>query len=631
MSLRVMQSDISRLEPGENRLLNKLKALYSTIEYSAYLDLQPLIKSLNPDFILIDPYKGVCIIEVKDWSLAFLESMNQTTVKDINGQERHNPVYRARQYFNALKDLLEKEPFLLNEDKHLRFRLYSKVVFPNMSSSEIEVLKDVLCQPVTDCVSSDQLSSLSVETFFGNDSIYLDQNTVAMIRGKIFPEIRIKNVQTEVWQFNRLKSADNKLISNLDYEQERFARKVPEGHYMVTGVPGSGKTIILLARAIHLLRENPDWNVLILTYNRSLSKKIKSQIEAKREDLSYMGVRYENLKVLTFHGLAEEVAECWYSPLQGEDFWKLIPYLALDKASPIYDAILIDEYQDFENIWFKLCLKICIKHKDKNGNLTENIFLAGDRLQSIYNPKSHIWKDLGINIVGHSKLLKTSYRSAGSHIDLALNYLMLDDELCREVENFYEGREGICQNFESEGTVNFFTGDHKKINDVLLDLLNTGYNPEDIIVLGPSKNGNEYLYHHLDESVKRVSMVSKEIGKNKLIITTYHSSKGLETKVCILLNVDQLDNRKLIYVGLTRASEKLYIHSFSPGEVFNELQSCYKDSDNNQAEREIAISTKTEETIVDPASEPLVEGNYNRNDAGIKSKLTKLGMFLRGP
>ncbi|MGB3907930.1 MAG: UvrD-helicase domain-containing protein [Methanomethylovorans sp.] len=581
MSLRVMQSDISRLEPGEKRLLSKLRSLYSTIEYIAYLDIQPLIRQLNPDFILIDPYKGVCIIEIKDWSLEFLESMNQTTVKDIKGHEYYNPVYRARQYFNALKDLLEREPYLLNEDKRLRFRLYSKVVFPNISSSEIEALKDVLHQPVTDCISSDQFASLSVNTFFGHDSIYLDQKTVSMIRGKIFPEIRIKDVQSEIWQFNRLKSIDNKFIATLDHEQEKFARKVPEGHYMVTGVPGSGKTIILLARAIHLLRENPDWKVLILTYNRSLRKKIKNQIEAKREDLSYMGASYENLKVLTFHSLAEEVAECWYSSAQGEDFWKLIPYLALDKAKPIYDAILIDEYQDFENIWFKLCLKICIQHKDKNGNLTENIFLAGDRLQSIYNPKVHVWKDIGINIVGHSKLLKTSYRSGGSHIEMALNYLMLDDELRREVENFYEGREGICQNFESEGTVNFFTGDHKQINSVLLDLLKSGYNPGDIIVLGPSKSGNEYLYQRLDESLKRVSVVSKEIDNNKLIITTYHSSKGLENKVCILLNVDQLDNRKLIYVGLTRASEKLYIHSYSPGKVFKELLSCYKNDDNN--------------------------------------------------
>lgn len=45
---------------------------------------------------------------------------------------------------------------------------------------------------------------------------------------------------------------------------------------MVTGVPGSGKTVLLLARAIHLVREHPEWKIKILTYNRSLKQKLKT-------------------------------------------------------------------------------------------------------------------------------------------------------------------------------------------------------------------------------------------------------------------------------------------------------------------------------------------------------------------
>jgi len=85
------------------------------------------------------------------------------------------------------------------------------------------------------------------------------------------------------------------------------------------------------------------------------------------------------------------------------------------------------------------------------------------------------------------------------------------------------------------------------------------------------------LYRNLDDSIKHVAKVSKKVDENKLLITTYHSSKGLENKVCILLNIDKLaDNKRLIYVGLTRASERLYIHSYKPegGEVFNQLLSC---------------------------------------------------------
>ncbi|WP_319508269.1 UvrD-helicase domain-containing protein [uncultured Methanolobus sp.] len=577
MPLKVLQSDLSGLTSGENRVLSKLKTIYGSKDYDAFLYPQPLIMSYNPDFILIDPFKGVCILEVKDWSFSYIQSMNRISVTDVNGEELHNPAYRARQYFNAVKSILQTEDFLLNEKKELRFKLYSKVIFTKMSSIEVSSLKDVLCQPVTECISSDQLTSLSVNELFTEDTIFLDKGTVSTIRGKIFPELQIKRVQTEIWQFNRINTQDNRVIATLDYEQEQFAKRVPYGHYMITGVPGSGKTVILVARAIHLLRENPDWKIRILTYNGLLEKKLEQHFELKREDLHYMGIKYENIEISTFHQMAREIAAVNITGQENSLFWNVtLPYIAMDKARQVYDAVLIDEYQDFHDSWIKLCLKVCKKQEDKNGVMSENLFFAGDRLQSIYNPKTHSWKSLGVNIIGRSKLLKTSYRSGSSHIDLAMNYLMLHDELQKEVDKFYEGRAGICQNFDSENSVNFFTGNFKKINNLLLDLLNNNYNPEDILVLGPSHMGNEKLYQNLDDSIKHVAKVSKRFDENKLLITTYHSSKGLENKVCILLNVDRLDNKRLVYVGLTRASEKLYIHSYKPegGEIFNQLLSC---------------------------------------------------------
>lgn len=57
------------------------------------------------------------------------------------------------------------------------------------------------------------------------------------------------------------------------------------------------------------------------------------------------------------------------------------------------------------------------------------------------------------------------------------------------------------------------------------------------------------------------SECGKEITDDKLILTTYHSAKGLESKVCILTYFDTIQDRKLAYVGMTRASEHLYIHA----------------------------------------------------------------------
>ncbi len=91
-----------------------------------------------------------------------------------------------------------------------------------------------------------------------------------------------------------------------------------------------------------------------------------------------------------------------------EEFWRdILPNNAKSRVEATYDAILIDEYQDFYKNWFELVLKMVKTHKDKNGKMVKNMFFAGDRLQSIYNPREINWKrDIGLDMRGRSKLLK---------------------------------------------------------------------------------------------------------------------------------------------------------------------------------------------------------------------------------
>ena len=44
---------------------------------------------------------------------------------------------------------------------------------------------------------------------------------------------------------------------------------------------------------------------------------------------------------------------------------------------------------------------------------------------------------------------------------------------------------------------------------------------------------------------------------------TIHSSKGLESRICIMANADGITELKLLYVAMTRASQRLYIHAFN--------------------------------------------------------------------
>ena len=47
-------------------------------------------------------------------------------------------------------------------------------------------------------------------------------------------------------------------------------------------------------------------------------------------------------------------------------FNETLPQIALQKCKPLYDAVMIDEYQDFKDDWIKVCINLCKKYKYKN-------------------------------------------------------------------------------------------------------------------------------------------------------------------------------------------------------------------------------------------------------------------------
>jgi len=554
MSLNIVPSDLSTLTKGESKIANKIISLYSQINRDCYLYVKPRLGNLEPDFILIDIYKGACIIEVKDWSKDYIKSIDKCNITATDCKNLSNPVFKTNQYFNRAKSLFERDKRLLSEDGNLKFKCCSWVIFTNINSKEIEFFSKVLNQPPTKYLTKDEIGILTLDRLFGFGASYLDSTHIAIIRSILFPEIKIENIEKH--------KITTDIIKVLDIEQEKFAKRIPYGHYIISGIPGSGKTVILILRAIFLLKENPNWKIKIVTYNRSLSRKISHKLKGLYEELNSMGLNYENISISTFHRLAIDTSNMEVPNNASNDFWnRILPLKALETASPQYDAILIDEYQDFYDDWIRLCLAVCRKH-DYDGKKSENLFLAGDRLQSIYNPKEHTWKSLGVNIQGKSKILKHSYRSGKSHIELALDFLMADKTLRKEVEIFYEGRDGIDNETDLENHIEFLEGGYKVINDFLNNcILELGYKKEDILVLAPTHADAEELYYHLDDDLKSKSEVTTDIANNKINITTFHSSKGLESKICVLVNANKIDDKKLLYVGMTRASQRLCIHA----------------------------------------------------------------------
>lgn len=552
MSLQLIPNILEDSTPGEKYIKDKLIRMYKDRDGILYI--KPKIKQLEPDFILIDPLKGICILEVKDWDKNFIKEINNVNVISVNGKKLYNPTFRTKQYHNFLKGILEGETSLFNfETGELNFNLYSRVLYPNMTSKDIDSFENLLKGYPILSIGGDILRKWEIDDIFSQDNTNIDTLQLQQIRGVLFPEIKVFELEIK----NNSNEIDRS-IRTLDLEQESFARRISAGNYMVSGIPGSGKTVILLARALHLLKENPSWKIKIVTYNKSLKMKIESRLLKVRNDLIFNEINLGNLSISTFHQMAKDIARISIPSYASNDFWEdILPNKAIERAYPIYDAILIDEYQDFRENWIELCVKIA----KENSLGKKSIFLAGDRLQSIYNPNEIVWKNLGINIQGRSKLLKHAYRSGKKHIEVALEFLKKDKELSEEVNKFYEGSENIeAENYGDE--IIFIKDEVNELNNLLETFIfKLDYKPQEILILAPSRKKCDYIYNSLPSSIIPLALVSKDIFDDKLIITTYHSSKGLEGKICILIDFDNIRSRKLAYVGITRASEKIYIHS----------------------------------------------------------------------
>lgn len=228
-------------------------------------------------------------------------------------------------------------------------------------------------------------------------------------------------------------------IANLDKNQSEAVLETVEGVQRIRGLAGSGKTIVLALKVAYLHAKHPDWNIAVTFNTRSLKDQFKRlintfTIEHTNEEPdwgkvkiihawgspSVEGIYFEICKV---HGIeyrdlnsAKKI-----SRKQGQEF-DFICYEAISKIKNFqkyYDAILIDEAQDFSKYFLQLCYKIIKSPK--------RLIYAYDELQNLNNkvmgsPEDIFGKDTQgkpyvqlENLVGEPKqdiILEKCYRNS---------------------------------------------------------------------------------------------------------------------------------------------------------------------------------------------------------------------------
>lgn len=216
-----------------------------------------------------------------------------------------------------------------------------------------------------------------------------------------------------------------------------------------------------------------------------------------------------------------------------------------------FEAILIDEAQDFAPSWITLIKQVL---QPKIGLL----FMADDPSQSIYRYFS--WKEKGVSVVGRTKHLRIPYRNT-YEIHTAAYELIRGDEILQRTLR----EEGVLldPDFESVSMrhgprplmkkFNNFNEEVIYIRDEVNRLFQNGYKPKQIAVLHRRKKG--------------ISKLKNELSKLEINIDTMHAYKGLEFEVIFLSQMHETfqsenenelsDESRLVYMAMTRARQQL--------------------------------------------------------------------------
>ena len=200
----------------------------------------------------------------------------------------------------------------------------------------------------------------------------------------------------------------------MDLEQERLARSLGDGHRLLRGVAGSGKTIVLLCRVRYLLDQHPDWKILVVCYNRVLAGFLHRTIGDKRVEVSTFDAWCRR----QLQAAGVDVPEPPGRGPQWDEFWvEKVPALlsqAFDEGrvpTGAYQAILVDEGQDFADTWYRLLIRAL----DPEAN---RLFIGLDSSQNVYRRRIS-WRSLGIQIAGRTRVLKRNYRNTRSILSAA--------------------------------------------------------------------------------------------------------------------------------------------------------------------------------------------------------------------
>ena len=599
----VRNACLPRMTAGEKRFSERLEEKLED-DYLCWYDVAVGPKQLHPDFVVVHPQRGFLVLEVKDWKLDTIvpdstdrHSFQLYTDRGIVTEK--NPQLQARVYALEVAVMLERDPALRNPPGH---RYAGKLVMPygwgsvltNITRAQFEssgldqVLEPsrVICKDeMLEAVDPEKFQMRLWEMFSHVFPCKMTLPQLDRIRWHMFPQIR---VNTSVNQFGLFDHVDEQekqqiqipdLIKVMDLNQELLARSMGDGHRVIHGVAGSGKTMILGYRCLHLAHtlSKP---ILVLCFNVTLAARLRQMLEG--------------------HGVANQVVvrhfHVWCKDMLGAfhvekpkwmpgDVNRYSEELVLRTIAGVdkgqiprgqYGAVMIDEGHDFQPEWFKLIVQMV-------DPVSNSMLVLYDDAQAVYTKgdrRKFSFASVGIQARGRTSILKLNYRNTLEVLSVARAFA---DDLLKDQQSDEDGAPIIApqsagRNGPTPEVLKAASAieETKLIAERIQDEINQGRSPSDIAVIYRRERHIENLGAQLEKIGISYRFANDQNSKRDLFIggaavklVSMHSSKGLEFHTVLIPGLGHLPDAKepeesearLLYVAMTRATDRLIMTS----------------------------------------------------------------------
>ncbi|MGG3957516.1 NERD domain-containing protein/DEAD/DEAH box helicase [Bhargavaea massiliensis] len=411
-----------RIQEGERFFLEQIEKAKGLEGWTVYE--QPHLNGDRPDFVLCHPEKGVVIVEVKDWDLDSTNYRPVGKVLGTNGQWiDKNPINQVKRYKDNLLQFISRKYVATVEQFNTRaYAIVELVVYfhhakaeeaRSFCGNEADKVAKIIDQSHVKAIGMNRLDEGGIRTLSIDESL--------MVRNDILPAF-VRDLKA--WLNPSDYHTERREPIKLFPDQERYVKIQPGSHRRLRGVAGSGKSLILATKAARMLKQS--YRVLILTYNITLRHYLRDLVSQQFGTGDRTLIRDE-LVISHFHHFLKRLADNYGIELpdgnDGDDDFELgwieiinkhISKIEIDRDW-MFDAILIDEGQDFKKQWVQF-LKTFFTGQAE-------FFIFYDIDQDLYGRQKDVWIEesqeiKGLGFRGRPGHLNITRRLPGSIVQL---------------------------------------------------------------------------------------------------------------------------------------------------------------------------------------------------------------------